>query len=283
MKMDNTILAVAIGSRSVLAGSFIRYSFLAWKESRDWKEKHKAEESAWQRQLHNEESAALRDMYEHAIHSLSVVIAYCHDRKPQLNDATYLEMLRDAHQWVARVWLRHQSPKFERHLDYFRDQPNRGADTLRQCISELAAVESRNMFVTDCPPMPTAMNGPNRDVARPRLTYSIDEDFRRQRYIEGRELQPTHSFQFSPAGLTDSQRELIVELFPKLLTDSEVHIELCLPTRDEFGKIDPLGIPWRAKIDPYDEKRAFAAWEDDYKEELFRLTPPGPADPAPNS
>ena len=184
----------------------------------------------------------------------------------------YFEYVRDAHKWVAQVCLRHPSPQLQRKINLFLNEPAYYAEGLRDYIVHLAKAEE-HLFALD---RLNIEEPPDRHQSKERrdILFVIDDDYRRERFVQGRELGTKASFSCSPSKLTSEQRRLLMEALPRTEELLPGSFWLPMPTARGDGTMDRCGAHWHARLDPDhgNLEAILQAWESDYKRSLAELT-----------
>ena len=189
--MDPTVLGVIIGSGVSLLGSVLSQIILSRKEQMQWKNQQIAETSAWTRNEQKNEKEYLREIYQNSLRSLSVFIAI-EEQKEESRIPKRLETIDEIHKWVTMLLLRHSSSNLDRALNSFTADPDRySAEDLRKEIISLSNKEE-GFFLNGLKDGQETQE-PQIDPDLRRISFKIDNDFRKEQIISGIEIPQSYS------------------------------------------------------------------------------------------
>ena len=277
--MDNALLGVIVGSVLSLVGNLLQHWFSGSKERRKWEQQRKAEEAAWLRSNIKEQSSSLREAYQNAIYSLSMLVM---DDNPFRREESTPESMQlqtnrthDAFNWVTQLSLRGPSPQFENQIYSFIFSPEDSAKSLRAYLLQLAKAETDVFQLQPLKieePPPTRVNHNSWE-----MHFHIDETYRRNRFVEGVELPKEKTIRCRLKMLSQTQRKLLLESANSSTSELVPYsLWLPMPRVDAYGNIDRAGNQWHAHIDSCagHEPAILNAWEQDYNAALSKIIMP---------
>jgi hypothetical protein len=153
---------------------------------------------------------------------------------------------------------------FQDRIKDFDENPDFFADTLLDEVKKMAMFD--RMLSPDGPPLK------RKDDSERRVQVNIDESYRRQMAIAGKELPTHYMFECDITTLTPSQREKLWDIHYPENKRIPLTIYLSVPVFNEkTGQVVLKGPGiWEAKIDPTSAspQEIFCAWEEAFEKAL---------------
>lgn len=265
--MDSTIVGVIIGSGLSLFGNVINQFFTSRKEQKQWENQQASEKTTWVRNEQQKEKEYLRSIYQNSLRSLSAFLALEVDKDDESSKQKKLELKNEIHKWVAMLLLRHSSPDLDKAVNSLNDWPeDHNAARLRSEIIKLSNKEE-GFFLNDLKIKSEDIKE-NVDPDIRTITIDIDNDFRKKQLIEGIEIPKTYTFQFKLSEMSNSQREILTDIFFKKHGTIPSKLHLYLPgIQNCKSQMEMLKEQWQASINPKNTDNEFilSAWEKDFK------------------
>lgn len=249
-----------------LAQSFINLK----KEERQWEREQKAKEKEWLRDNKKEELEEIREYFQNAHSALSTFITF-ESQNDEKQRESRDQQIEEINNWISKIATRYFSDDDLRNkISDFNSFPEKElAFELRKKLIELSKRESG--FYLDEPGEETSSSQDSKNGVVRTLTFDIDTDFRKQKWIEGKEVEPHYERDFKINDLTKSQREKIVKMyFGNTLSKK---FPLRLPSYNESkDEVVFNQEKWKAKINPEenDLQTIISNWEKDYEKDLER-------------
>lgn len=261
------VLLVLVGAAIPAAVTLISSGASAiwgnFKEAKAWERQQKAEADRFSREQGALERERRREAYEQSLRSLGLLNFVDKGDSKALSPQELAQIHDDIQKWVGQLVLWRGDPAINgvtlEHLLYNVN----GSDVesyvyaLREGVIELYKSDPLlNNGNQGLNPLENEqlLNAPRH------FTFFLDPTFRREKFIEGKEVDLEHTITYNIQELTSSQREKLAalhlgstKLFPK-------QVLLQVPARNK------LRLNWMARIDPKDStpEQIFAAWETDY-------------------
>lgn len=267
--MDPTLVGVIIGSVLSLAGTFATQWLTMQKEEKHWHRQHEAEE---EKRIRDEQKACrenLRNMYHNCIRVLSLIVtAGSRSASVELTDEERSQLYQEAHKSLTSLSLHLRDSYSSNALSNFLSEfsifteygDKTDAKDLRNQVIELA-MNDKELF-------PRALLLETEEPADMRIQIQIDNDFRRQQFVEGVELPDSYEFSCDFSDLTTEQRQKLWDTYEKAPHNL---YSLPIPRYDGNKKqIILKGGGWAARLNPLttDPKEILNAWEADYDKAL---------------
>ena len=267
--MDSTLLGVIVGSSLTLIGNFLSHLLTMQKEEKQWERQQEAEEKKRKKEDEKQVRGSIVDIYHNCISRLSLVVA-SKSESLEISSEEKLQLYKDTLHWLALLAL-HRSDlysegrrTFQDRIKDFAENPDFFADMLLDEVKKMAMFD--RMLAPDGPPLK------RKDENERRVQVNLDESYRRQMAIEGKELPTHYMFECDITTLTPSQREKLWDMHYPENKGIPPTIYLAVPVFNEkTGQVVLKGPGiWEAKIDPTSAspQEIFCAWEEAFEKAL---------------
>lgn len=262
------VIAVVIGVILSTLGQLLNNAITYWREKEQWKREQKAAREREEREQRKQEVERVRSNYRIAMRAASTLSEWSDSDESQLSKAKKSSLLEELAEAVTEYVLhfRKVNPDYdkmngvEHAFDLATSGPDRHFDWIVKTLSDAAKA--------DPVLYPNIVSGSESDGRsnKREITVSISDEFRKQQFIEGKEVPGSYTFEYDVVQLPRSQRSFLAERF---MRNGRV--------RDSFT----LGVPkdernvqtWEAHLNPEEAtpEEIFDEWEKAFKRAKERI------------
>lgn len=243
--LDSAFLGVIVGSGLSIVVNFFSHYFTMQKEEKQWERQQASEENRRKLDEEKQIKQSIIDIYHNCISRLSFLVA-SENETLKISPEERLQLYKDAFHWLALLEVQKKDRNTEDHRRFqnevrmFLDDPDVFAGNLLESVRKIAMFDH---VLSPNPPTPEKRDNNNR-----RVQVDLDESFRREQAIQGKELLIQYMFDCDLKTLTPKQREKLWDAYSgnSRIPDT---IYLSVPKFNEHSKkIELKG--WKARLDP---------------------------------
>lgn len=279
----STLTGVIIGAAVVAFGSlltFLGQLFSQWltsrREDKKWLREEKSAEGKRVREENRERDRETRDIFQNTLRCLAGLISIG-ESNIDVSPPQKLARIEEAHKWLNLLSLRYhitESPKVKKFNDcltIFVNNPINSAEDLRDAVIALAAIDAALFPNADIKALEEV-----KKVKPEGITFrmELDDDFRRQQITKAVDVPKTYNFERQLSELTESQRELLVNIYYPDHKGIPSTLQLPMPSpRPNPNRPYTWGLHWKGKVNPATSTPAeiLTMWERDYKEAFEKV------------
>ena len=156
-------------------------------------------------------------------------------------------LLKDIHDWLSKLAVRHPDEKFLKVLDNFLSDPDSyEAEALRRYILELVRNDAKRLgsSYSEVPPQPS------EESSKRKISFKIDGEFQKSLMVEGIELPNSFDLTYSPSDLLPEHRKRLLDIYFQTYRRIPDSATLTLPTHRPGATVVIYGKAWEAGVNP---------------------------------